>query len=89
MKNKNIIGIVFSLCSAVFYILAIIGLSSGGNSSTSAIWLCFGSAFLCISTVFNRRMRDDEKKDAEKTGENAEDAADDAKSDASEDTTEE
>ena len=64
MKKKNVLGIVLSLCSAAFYVLAIIGFSSAGDTATSAIWLCLGSSLLCISTVLHRRTSEDEKKEA-------------------------
>ena len=100
MKNKNVIGIVFSICSAVFYILAIIGFSSGAGTEMSAVWLCLGSAFLCSGTVFNRRANEeDEKKegtdeetlediDGEVAEEVDEDGVEDADGDVSEDETE-
>lgn len=97
--KKNVIGTVFSICSAVFYILAIIGFSSGAGTETSAIWLCLGSAFLCIGTVFSRRANEEEKKegtdeealediDGEVIEEVDEDAVEDADGDVSEDETE-
>ena len=85
MTNKNIIGIVFSLCSAVFYVLAIIGFSSGGGTESSAVWLCLGSAMLCTSTVLNRRTNEDEKKDDEAVEDVAEDVIDDEAEDVAED----
>ena len=97
--KKNVIGTVFSICSAVFYILAIIGFSSGAGTEMSAVWLCLGSAFLCIGPVFSRRANEEEKKEGtdEETledivGEVAEevdeDAVKDADGDVSEDETE-
>ena len=87
MKNKNVIGIVFSLCSAVFYVLAIIGFSSGSGTEFSAVWLCLGSALLCTSTVLNRRTNEDEKKDDEAVEDAHECADNDAHEDVAEDET--
>ena len=89
MKRKNVLGIVLSLCSAAFYVLAIIGYSRGGDTATSAIWLCLGSALLCISTVFHRRTSEDEKKGEEAVEDVAEDVIDDEAEDVGEDKEEE
>ena len=93
--KKNVIGIVFSICSAVFYILAIIGFSSGAGTEMSAVWLCLGSAFLCIGTVFSRRANEEEKKEGtdeealeDVDGEVIEEVDEDADKDVSEDETE-
>ena len=87
--KKNVIGTVFSICSAVFYILAIIGFSSGAGTEMSAVWLCLGSAFLCIGTVFHRRTSEDEKKGEEVVEDAAEDVIDDEAEDVGEDKEEE
>lgn len=89
MKKKNVLGIVLSLCSAAFYVLAIIGFSSGGYTATSAIWLCLGSALLCISTVLHRRESEDEKKGEEAVEDAAEDVIDGEAEDVGEDKEEE
>lgn len=89
MKKKNVLGIVLSLCSAAFYVLAIIGFSSSGDTATAAIWLCLGSALLCISTVFHRRESEDEKKGEEAVEDVAEDVIDDEAEDVGEDKEEE
>ena len=97
--KKNVIGTVFSICSAVFYILAIIGFSSGAGTEMSAVWLCLGSAFLCIGPVLSRRANEEEKKegtdketlediDGEVAEEVDEDAVEDTDGDVSEDETE-
>ena len=88
MKKKNVLGIVLSLCSATFYVLAIIGFSSGGDTATAAIWLCLGSALLCISTVFHRRTSEDEKKGEEAVEDMAEDVIDDEAEDVIDDEAE-
>lgn len=89
MKKKDVLRIVLSLCSAAFYVLAIIGYSSGGDTATSAIWLCLGSALLCISTIFHRRTSEDEKKGEEAVEDTAEDVIDDEAEDVGEDKEEE
>ena len=89
MKKKNVLGIVLSLCSAAFYVLAIIGFSSGGGTGSSAVWLCLGSALLCTSTVFHGRESEDEKKGEEAVEDTAEDVIDDEAEDVSEDKEEE
>lgn len=89
MKNKNVLGIVLSLCSAAFYVLAIIGYSSGGGTASSAVWLCFGSALLCTSTVLHRRTSEDEKKGEEVVEDAVEDVIDDEAEDVGEDKEEE
>ena len=94
--KKNVIGTVFSICSAAFYILAIIGFSSGAGTEMSAVWLCLGSAFLCIGTVFSRRANEEDEKmegtDEETLedvdGEVIEEVDEDADKDVSEDETE-
>ena len=58
--KKNVIGTVFSICSAVFYILAIIGFSSGAGTEMSAVWLCLGSAFLNKSNENNDNENSEE-----------------------------
>lgn len=89
MKKKNVLGIVLSLCSAAFYVLAIIGFSSGGGTGSSAVWLCLGSALLCTSTVLHRHTSEEEKKDDEAVEDAAEDVIDDEAEDVGEDKEEE
>lgn len=89
MKKKNVLGLVLSLCSAAFYVLAIIGFSSGGGTESSAVWLCLGSALLCISTIFHRRTSEDEKKGEEAVEDVAEDVIDDEAEDVGENKEEE
>ena len=89
MKKKDVLRIVFSLCSAAFYVLAIIGFSSSGDTATSSIWLCLGSALLCISTVFHRRTSEEEQKGEEAVEDTAEDVIDDEAEDVVEDKEEE
>lgn len=62
MKKKNI-GLLFYLLSAVFNVMAIVMFSSGNESGTGAMWLCLGSAFLCLGTALSRRKKEEEKKE--------------------------
>ena len=89
MKKKDVLRIVLSLCSAAFYVLAIIGFSSGGGTESSAVWLCLGSSLLCTSTVLHRRTSEDEKKGEEAVEDTAEDVIDDEAEDVGEDKEEE
>ena len=89
MKKNNVLGIVLSLCSAAFYVLAIIEYSSGGDTGSSAVWLCLGSALLCTSTVLHRRTSEDKKKGEEAVEDAVEDVIDDEAEDVGEDKEEE
>ena len=58
MGKKNI-GPLFYILSAVFNILAIVMFA--GDSGMGPMWLCLGSSFLCLGTVFSRRAREGEE----------------------------
>ena len=58
MEKKNI-GLLFYVGAAVFYVLSIVMFA--GDSGMGPMWLCLGSSFLCLGTVFSRRAREGEE----------------------------
>ena len=44
MKKCNL----FYLGSLLFFLAAVLNLVTGENHSTAVVWLCLGSAFLCL-----------------------------------------
>ncbi len=62
MKGKKTAAILFFIASAFFYIAAIIGFFSDGDFSV--VYLCLGSAFLCIGAAqLNQDDKDTDKKE--------------------------
>lgn len=65
-KEKNIMGskamvTSYYIASVLFYIVAIINFSDTGFSS-GVIWLCLGSAFLCLGgSAQSKNKRSDDK----------------------------
>ena len=65
MKNKKTYRMVSTLnylSSVCFYIAAIFGFVNG-NSGMATVYLCLGSAFLCLGTVWSNKANE---KDGEK-----------------------
>ena len=69
MKKYNICSIVFNSAAILFYITSIVTFAKDGGNQTGFIWLCLGSAFLCLATVFSRKARENENGE-NKDGEN-------------------
>ena len=44
MKKCNL----FYLSGLLFFLVAVLNLVTGENRSTAVVWLCLGSAFLCL-----------------------------------------
>ncbi|MCD8161507.1 MAG: hypothetical protein LUE61_10175 [Clostridiales bacterium] len=62
MKGKKASATLFFIASVCFYIAAIIGFFSDGDFSV--VYLCLGSAFLCIGAAqLNRDDNDTDKKE--------------------------
>ena len=59
-QNKKITFICFLIASICFYISAAIGIISkaGSNAVTN---LCLGSTFLCLSTAYLNKDKDEDK----------------------------
>ena len=39
---------LFYLSGLLFFLVAVLNLVTGENHSTAVVWLCLGSAFLCL-----------------------------------------
>lgn len=50
------------IMSVIFYSVAIITWISGDGGNFQIIWLCFGSMWLCISSVYPKKSKKDEGK---------------------------
>ena len=47
--------------AVIFYIVAIVDFVMEKESSTPITWLCFGSMWVCISTVYKDKPGNDDK----------------------------
>ena len=56
MKIKNI-GLLFYLVSAVFNVIGIVTFTSSNESSLGFVWVCLGSALLCLGTAYNNKAK--------------------------------
>lgn len=66
MKKENISSILFYVASTLFYVAAIINLAGGNRNSMAVVWMCLGSAFLCLGSLHKKKdkeSRDDSKKE--------------------------
>lgn len=63
--NKKIEGKVFYLVSVCFYIVALIHIISS-DASDGVIWLCLGSAFLCLGVNATNKANKNGKENEEK-----------------------
>lgn len=62
MKGKKTAAILFFIAAVLFYIAAIIGFFSDGDFSV--VYLCLGSAFLCIGAAqLHQGDKDTDKKE--------------------------
>lgn len=66
-KNRKI-AIIYYLAAAVCYICAVIWFC-GSNTSLGTVWLCIGSANLCLGSVWMKRSSDAENQENEKNSE--------------------
>ena len=57
MKSNNTIAIIFYLCAAVFYLLAVINIFDKTTRGMGVIWLCLGSMWLCLGSVYLNKSR--------------------------------
>ena len=55
MINKKI-AVLFDIASLIFYIVAIIRFFDSGFSS-GVVWLCLGSAFLCLGATHQSKKK--------------------------------
>ena len=49
------------IMAVIFYIVAIVDFVMEKESSTPITWLCFGSMWVCISTVYKEKPGKDDK----------------------------
>ena len=67
MDNFKLSSTLFYIAAVLFYLSALINLISGSHTSTTIVWLCLGSSFLCFGSLYSNRAKktkeDGEKKD--------------------------
>ncbi len=62
MKKEKKRAILFYLASICFYLTSIICFTSKNDTSMGIVWLCLGSAMLCLGgTYLNKKNKDEEK----------------------------
>ena len=73
MKKQSIISTVIYLLAAVFFIVSIIGFTSGMEHSLPTAFLCIGSSMLCIGAALSSRAnnKENEQKNNVKSSEDA------------------
>lgn len=60
MNNEKRISILYYIVSVIFYMVAIIRFTDG-DSSSGPVWVCLGSAFLCLGSSHAERMKKAER----------------------------
>lgn len=63
MKKEKIAQILYFTASIAFFIAAIIGFSNGNDMAV--VWLCLGSAMLCLGSSSSGRKRKSKEKDTD------------------------
>lgn len=58
MKKEKIIFICFIVASMCYYVISIVNYFNK-NKTGAAIFLCLGSTFLCLSTIYQNRHDND------------------------------
>ncbi|MBQ2865842.1 MAG: hypothetical protein IJE90_04925 [Clostridia bacterium] len=71
MKNLKVSSTMFFIAAVLFNLAAVITFFSGNHNSTAVIWLCLGSTFLCLGTVYSKKST--ENKNTENDTESRED----------------
>ena len=54
VKKEKKYSILFFIASILFYIAAIISFTNGNNSMV-VVWLCLGSAYLCLGSTHKKK----------------------------------
>ena len=57
-NNKKKTIILYYACAVAFFALAASDLSAEGTRTLGIIWLCVGSTFLCLASVFKNKNKD-------------------------------
>lgn len=70
MKKYQNISIVYYLIAVACYICSIVWFCSD-SSGLGTMWLCIGSANLCLGTVFLKKSKGEEEKDKQEKDDNA------------------
>ena len=66
MKKYKLTSTLFYVAAVLYYLAAIITFVSGNNNSTGIMWLCLGSTFFCLGSVYSKKAKeDDNDKDEE------------------------
>jgi threonine/homoserine/homoserine lactone efflux protein len=52
MKKETKKSILFYAASALLYMASLISFISGNDNSMAVVWLCLGSSFLCLGSIW-------------------------------------
>ncbi|MBR1811785.1 MAG: hypothetical protein IJ766_09140 [Clostridia bacterium] len=57
MKKEKISAIAYYVAALCFYIVALTKGFNSGDTSTRVIWICLGSAMLCLGSVYLSKIK--------------------------------
>lgn len=60
--NNKITSTLLYVSASLYYLSAIINFAVGNHNSTAVLWLCLGSTFLCLGSVYSKKS--EENKDS-------------------------
>ena len=64
-KNKNK-STLFYVSAVLFNLAAILNFVGGDHNSMAVVWLCLGSTFLCLGSVYSKKSKENnDNKDEE------------------------
>lgn len=63
MKKEKITAVLFYFASVFFYVAAIVGFIRG--NSMAIVWLCLGSAMLCLGSICLNKLGKSPKNEKE------------------------
>lgn len=63
MKKYKIASICYYIAAVASYVASIVFLTSNDSNNRGVIWLCIGSAMLCLGSAFLMKSNKKDKKD--------------------------
>lgn len=66
MKNYKTGSTLYFIASLLWYLVALLEFTSGNNNNNGTIYLCLGSAFVCLGSMYAKKAKDNNRDDDEK-----------------------
>ena len=63
MKKLKISAILYYVAAILYYISAVINFAGENSNYRAGLWICFGSAFLCLGISHSKKIKENKDKE--------------------------